>query len=407
MVNTNHNKYISTPDWFTESNSKTSNIVDGQNRPNGQIFFPQYTHNENEWDILLYNKFVLSPFEYGNEILTVKDTAITGKNNPSALGSTIDDTEWSASDYMPIASGSSLVINSSKHNEYGIAFYNEQHIALSGKNFIEYDYTIIVPNSACYFRICCKNSFTGFFVKGFTARNYDKDELTLSDKNTNDYLQLNSEIPEGISKVSVDDDSLQLLVQNPLQLSKDDNNVIKLSLDYSSLKNDINDMFVWDKTLSAYGYDPITKCAYSYINGEQQFIKDDNGNLIPVMTDDITLWHYDINESDKWIIKTTKPRLQILDGLIEYDKDYDCFFFHKSIVTSGGIVMYADDKSADIPTIMDSLPIATDNSAGIASFDSDQFILDNGRVSINDNWLGQVQNGIGFNLYSSDEYEIK
>jgi hypothetical protein len=77
---------------------------------------------------------------------------------------------------------------------------------------------------------------------------------------------LNDIIPEGINETLVTDSTLKILVQSPLTLTRDLNNVIKLSMKQNNETN-TNDMFVWDKKLAAFGFDITLGQAYSYIDG--------------------------------------------------------------------------------------------------------------------------------------------
>ena len=103
-------------------------------------------------------------------------------------------------------------------------------------------------------------------VRVIASKEYNENQLLQSNNNITDYLSLNELIPEGINETSITDTSLKLLVQSPLTLTRDLNNVIKLSMKQVNGGN-INDMFVWDKKLAAFGYDEVSKQAYSYVDG--------------------------------------------------------------------------------------------------------------------------------------------
>jgi hypothetical protein len=50
---------------------------------------------------------------------------------------------------------------------------------------------------------------------------------------------------------------------------------------------------------------------------------------------------YDEALSDKWIIKSTRPRISWLDNLIEYDEEKNYFKLHGNLLVTGGVTMYA------------------------------------------------------------------
>ena len=63
------------------------------------------------------------------------------------------------------------------------------------------------------------------------------------------------------------------------------------------------------------------------------------------MTDNPEFWLYDEALSDKWIIKSTRPRISWLDNLFEYDEEKSCFKLHGNLLVTGGVTMYATDNS--------------------------------------------------------------
>jgi hypothetical protein len=75
------------------------------------------------------------------------------------------------------------------------------------------------------------------------------------------------------------------------------------------------------------------------------------------MTNNPDFWLYDENLTDKWIIKSTRPRLSLLDNLFEYDSEKNCFILHSNLATTGGIVAYANTEDINIDDIYDGLPI--------------------------------------------------
>ena len=71
-----------------------------------------------------------------------------------------------------------------------------------------------------------------------------------------------------------------------------------------------------------------------------------------------------------------------IGGLPITKKQDDVVYLDANLVVRGGITMYAENE-VDIPSILDSLPIASNTALGIASFDSTYFSVDsNGMVSL-------------------------
>ena len=71
-----------------------------------------------------------------------------------------------------------------------------------------------------------------------------------------------------------------------------------------------------------------------------------------------------------------------IGGLPITKKQDDVVYLDANLVVRGGITMYAENE-VNIPSILDSLPIASNTALGIASFDSTYFSVDsNGMVSL-------------------------
>ena len=71
-----------------------------------------------------------------------------------------------------------------------------------------------------------------------------------------------------------------------------------------------------------------------------------------------------------------------IGGMPITKKQDDVIYIDANLVVRGGITMYAENE-VDIPSILDSLPIASNTALGIASFDSTYFNVDsNGMVSL-------------------------
>lgn len=353
--NSKHNKFVSIPDWFGMSNSqvetptapvKTTSVV-----ASGGSVSSSMTSN-----LIYYNKFALSAITADSSILTLNDTAIYAAipegNDESSIGDLMEVTGWKTSEYIPIAAQTTINVKTTPHHSYGIVFYNNTKTVINGIVFSTDQQEVTSPANAYYYRICSLSDT--FEITYFEEKPYTSDELELSNQNISDYLKTDETIPEGLNNDVVSLNDVNLVVQRPLSLSKDVNSVLKLSLDADALpQTSENEMFEWDKSLAAFGYNSSTNLAYKYIDGVLQ--QDSNGN--PLMTEDKSFWQYDEELSDKWIIRSVKSRLSLLDGLMEYDQDKDCFMFHKNIVTSGGITMYADLGDVNVPDLAESLPL--------------------------------------------------
>lgn len=307
--NLKHNKFVSIPDWFGMSNSqietptastKTTSVVTSS----GGSASSSVASN-----LIYYNKFALSAITANAEILVLEDTAIiaVAPTSETSLGDLVAETGWKTTDFLDVAAGTSLTITSTIHDNYGMVFYDNTKTALNGVVFSTAMQSVTAPSNAYYFRICAISTQSDFQIDYYIARQYTAEELDLSNSNIENYLSLNDQIPEGLTVDSTSLSDLNVLVQPPLRLTKDTMSVIKLALDTEFSTE--NDMFEWDKT-----------------------------------------------DEDNWIIRSTKPKLSITDALIEYDEENDCFLFHKSIVTSGGITMYADLGDVNIPDLAVSLP---------------------------------------------------
>lgn len=355
LFNSKHNKYVSIPDWFKDVKPVEEQKIETKTTYIGGSGVGSATGLSN---VAIYNKFVLKDAELDNKSLTKIDIALnTVESDELKIGDEIKVPGWNTSDYISVAGNSTMVVTSQIDEElnklYGIIYYDNTMSVIGSHLLTSSPEEVTLPANVYYFKISTK-PYDEFKITYKVSEKYNNDQLDLSNSNVTDYLQLNELIPEGINASSFTGEILSLLVQPPLHLTKDVNNVIKLSMDALE-PND--DMFVWDKRLAAFGYDDKSKQAYSYLDGEQQFTIDENGEQIPVMTNNPEFWQYDPQLQDKWIIRTTKQRLSILDGLIEYDAEKDSFFFHKNIITSGGITMYADLGDVDIPDLYDGLPL--------------------------------------------------
>lgn len=363
LFNSKHNKYVSIPDWFKDTDfgteqtaeHKTTYIVSG----GGAVNTAPGLSN-----VILYNKFVIENTELDKEVLTIIDTALCTKESEEfKIGDNVSVSGWGTTEYISVAGNTTMNVTSqiveTLSTLYGILFYDNTKSVIGSHLLTSSPEQVAVPENAYYFRISTPLSYEEFKIEYSVAVPYNDEQLTQANGNITDYLSVNEAIPDGNNAVQFSSDSLKLLVQSPLSITKDINNVIKLSIGNTS-SDSINDMFVWDKKLTALGYDAKTGTAYSYINGEQQFTTDEQGNQIPVTTENPDFWIYDETLSDKWIIKSTRPRLSWLDNMLEYNAEKNCFMLHGNLATTGGITSYADDDSLDVKSIYDGLPIDWD-----------------------------------------------
>lgn len=410
LFNSKHNKYVSIPDWFKDTDLSVQQTVEHKTTyvsGGGAVSVASGLSN-----VILYNKFVIEDAELDKDALTIADTVLnTVESETIKIGDTISLSGWSTTDYISIASGSVMVITSYIDTElnklYGILFYDNTRSVIGSHLLTSSPEEVSIPAGAFYFRISTTVT-DDFKIVYKVSKEYNEDQLLQSNNNITDYLSLNELIPEGINETSVTDNALKLLVQSPLALTRDLNNVIKLSMKQVNGGN-INDMFVWDKKLAAFGYDEVSKQAYSYVDGQQQF--DSDGN--PVMTNNPDFWMYDENLADKWIIKSTRPRISWLDNLFEYDSEKNCFVLHGNLATTGGIVMYADAGDININNIYDGLPIDWDTiywENGVLKSKANEAGIKNLYIQGEGNALTGVElvdDGKGIKFYSSITFAEK
>lgn len=140
--------------------------------------------------------------------------------------------------------------------------------------------------------------------------------------------------------------------------------------------NDDSAFTIWGQTFFV-GGKPKSVDGAMTVNGNATF----NGNVsaTEVSVNGITL-------------KKSKDGILYLDG---------------NLVVKGGVTMYGTDSSS-VPSILDSLPVASTSAKGIAQFNSTYFSVSNGVVSIKDGSVGlneselnEILNGKGY-LVSSD-----
>ena len=103
---------------------------------------------------------------------------------------------------------------------------------------------------------------------------------------------------------------------------------------------------------------------------------------------------FDLNETIDGI-KTFTNGIKIGNSLINQSQN-DVIYIDGNLAVRGGITMYATDI-IDIPSILDSLPVAGTESKGIASFDSSYFSVTNGKVTL-------LADNVGLNESELAEY---
>lgn len=311
-----HNKYVSTPDWFGNTSSSStsptvSKIVSTIISSGSQAEAAPSTQSS----VILYNKFVLEYKDATIDILTLNNTAIVAvaiegdiPENTIPIGKLVSIIGWKTSDFINIAANTILTVTATIHSNYGIVFYDNTQLPISGAVISQEAQQVAVPENAFYFRICSTTTST-FNLNYASPLSYDNEQLQISNLNVSDYLQLNNNIPEGINTTSFDLTNLQLLVQNPLHITKDKNNVIKLSLDKSYIETG-GDLYV---TVDETEQD---------IQGVKTFIKG---------------------------IKIGNNKLSQLQE--------DVIYLDGNLVVKGGVTMYADDGNVDVPSLYEGIPI--------------------------------------------------
>ena len=378
MTNSKHNKYVSTPDWFTAHpdvyekpvETKVVQAVIGGGGGSGVS------------DVKIYNKFALENKELDKDELTFIGQAIVAiAYDEVNVGDLVDDDARDSTDYILIAANTQMTIDCTKHANYGIVFYDYSLKVVRAISFEEttsFPTELTVPDGSYYFRISCLNAYDNFKIEYSSPKPYTIEQLEITRLNTADFTQINNSIPDGFVSEEFSPSVLSFLVENPLYLHVDTKGVLRISLNYAEMPGaDVGNMFVWDKKYAAFGFDPLTETAYSYTDGVQDFELDEEGNPaldeegkpIPIIVANRDKWLYDDNATDKWIIKSTRQKLSLLDGLMEYDVDKDSFLFHKNIITTGGVTQYADLGDVDIPDLYDGLSL--DNTTITWVYDSE------------------------------------
>lgn len=300
-VTSRHNKYSSIPDWFGSTDTQQTQPAVQQTAPTVFASGSIVTGSSGlQTSINLYNKFVVEYTDVTSDILTISDTVIVAvaiegdtSEDKVLIGTLLSVPGWKTSDFVSIAANTTLTVTASSHNNYGIVFYDNTQTPINGSVVTEVSQQIIVPENASYFRICSETGQQFALNYAYTLP-YTKEQLDTSNLNLSNYLNLNDSIPEGINKTSFDFQELSLVVQSPLAVTKDINNVVKLSLNSNSISGDY---VTTDST-------------------EQEVIG----------------------------VKTFKNGINIGDHKL-YQSTDDVIFLDATLLVRGGIVMYANDPS--------------------------------------------------------------
>ena len=210
-MKTNHNQYVSTPNWFSSVKEEVK-----QTKPAIQqnVYYGSGSNSNNNGisSLSIYNKAV-----YKEDTLQLSDLSIMGyaviaiqkeeENNAGEL--TVNDA-WSSSLFIPVVGGSEITINTSYDSTftYGIAFYDVQKKYISGNHTVqELIQTVIVPTNAVYFRICALSVYEEFNVKYQGLSNYS-------------YKQLTNIYGKGLDPFTSIDDSFEYLYSSTFTLDK-------------------------------------------------------------------------------------------------------------------------------------------------------------------------------------------
>ena len=433
LFNSKHNKYVSIPDWFKDIKPVEEQTIETKTTyiSGGSVV----SSTSGLSNIAIYNKFVLKDAELDNAALTVKDIALNGiETEQYKIGDEVPAIGWGTTGYVSVAGNSIISIISvllENDHGFGVIFYDNT-LTIIG-NVILQDITegIVTPNNTYYFSISAPYDNASFKVKYYKTETYNQEQLQLSNQNVTDYLSLNDLIPEGKNEITFSSDTLKLLAQPPLSLTKDINNVIKLSVD-NIIQNQTNNLTIWGKLFDGknnidgdisnvgnisfqstgkkigewglgaeltYSNAIVSKgsgqslwlvsSSYTDNNGIV-FAKNDKGTrsdeiarinsigFYPYITDSLSLGTVEKKWNNVYSKKTT------IDDIELYQSQTNTLFVDGNLVVSGGITMYGTDGTT-APSIWNGAPKATTsdtpNGKGIASFDSKYFSVTDGHVS--------------------------
>lgn len=234
-MKTNHNQYVSTPNWFSSIKEEVK-----QTKPVIQqtVYYGSGSNSNNNGisSLSIYNKAV-----YKEDTLQLSDLSITGyaiiaiqkegeENNAGEL--TVNDV-WSSSLFVPVVGGSEITINTSYDSTftYGIAFYDIQKKYISGNHTVqELIQTVIAPANAVYFRICSLSVYEEFNVKYQGLSNYSYKQLTnIYGKGLDPFTSIDDSF-EYLYSSTFASDKISFVADYPLKLDIDSNNNIHFNI---------------------------------------------------------------------------------------------------------------------------------------------------------------------------------
>lgn len=237
-----HNKYVSTPNWFTtqaapSADSTTEAGYTSETQQNlhtgGGITSPVITNptGGSGESLTFYNKYAIGEITVTNEILSNEDKAIVAvASDDYVVDDIVDESGWGLSNYIPIVSDTLLTITSSIHEHYGIVFYDLEHNVMQSYVLESAAQEIKCPKDCWYFRICSIIDYTDFSITYYSRESYTPTQLEQSDKNVDNFQIIDDTIPEGVSSFTIKSNTFTLLAQKPLEFTKDRYDLAKLSI---------------------------------------------------------------------------------------------------------------------------------------------------------------------------------
>lgn len=456
-VYSTHNKYVSIPDWFTSqkkdasektavSTAKQTVVVGGSSSG--------VSSGTGVSEINLYNKFVLTEVSLDKDALVNENVAIIAvKSEINNIGDLLTANGWYTTEYISIAANSLMTITASVHDNYGLVFYDNTKTVISGTVFTQSPQDVQVPKNAVYYRIS-SNDVESFSILYFIENVYSSEQLEQSNSNIEDYLYLDASIPEGCNTVTFTNDSFNLLVQKPLQLTKDKNNIIKLSLPQSidgvwelKIHEETEEPYIFTKypVVTQYGvtmYADLNKLnlpdIYAGLPVDGTIVRNEDGVFgIPIDNNTIVLddgkltvvggtgggvatevawanvkgkptWLEDgkvsyteveglANELKKYVtiegneevtgIHPFVNGLKIGSLLINQLQDKDVVYIDGHLAVKGGITMYVDNGTIDLPNLYDGFPtdgtiIKNDDGSFGIPIDNSTIVLNNGKLTV-------------------------
>lgn len=456
-VYSTHNKYVSIPDWFTSqkedasektavSTAKQTVVVGGSSSG--------ASSGTGISEINLYNKFVLTEVSLNKDALVNENVAIIAvKSEINNVGDLLTANGWYTTEYISIAANSLMTITASVHDNYGLVFYDNTKTVISGTAFTQSPQDVQVPKNAVYYRIS-SNDVESFSILYFIENDYSSEQLEQSNSNIEDYLYLDASIPEGCNTVTFTNDSFNLLVQKPLSLTKDKNNIIKLSLPQSldgvwelKIDEETEEPYIFTKypvvtqygvtmyadlsklnlpdiyaglptdatiirnengvfgipidnttivlengkltVVGGTGSDVATEVAWTNVKGKPSWLEDDKVSYTEVEGLTNELKKYVTIEGDENVIGVHPfvNGLKIGSLLINQLQDKDVVYIDGHLAVKGGITMYVDNGTVDLPNLYDGFPtdgtiVKNENGSFGIPIDNSTIVLNNGKLTV-------------------------